>query len=160
MITRSDHPTRLRPLYHPDGAFIFFQASLSRGIILHQHLRLLRTLLHLSFRSRYISLIAREAPANLIVGKVSSHASYSGIKERIETLIPRSGGHLSLLTHGTCLAMLSAILLPLLDPASPCLLSPRLPSIFRAHLDSLTQRYPYCHLVCVVKVHAPNTTLC
>lgn len=163
MITRSKHTTRHHPPYHPDGAFTFFRASSNRGIILHLRLLLPRTLRHLSCHSQSLFLIAREAPANLIAGKVSSHASYSGIKERIETSSLRSGGHLSLSRHGTCLVMLSAMLFPLLVPAS-CLLSPQLPSIFRAHLgrrlESLTQRYTCCHMVCVVKVHALNISPC
>ena len=156
MITRSNHTRHL--MYNPDGAFIFFHASLSREIILHLYLLLLRTPQHLSFHSHF--LIAQAAPANPIVWKVSSRASYSGIKERIETLKPRSGGHLSLSTHGTCLAMLSVMLLPLRVPATPCFLSPQLPSIFRENLEGPTQRYTYCHLVCVVKVHAPNISPC
>jgi hypothetical protein len=153
MITRPNRTTSHRPPYHPDGAFTFFQVSSNRGITLRLHL------LHLHAPQPLSFLIAREVSAMLVAGKVSFHASFSGIRERIRTLNPGSGGHLSLSTHGTCLAMLSARYLPLLAPATPCLLSHQLPSIFRAHLDSSN---PCCHMVCAVKAHAhaPSISPC
>jgi len=73
---------------HQNDAFICPRGFSSRAIILHLRLLLLRTLLHLHLSSRSLYIFystAREGPANITVGMVSSHAGYSGIRERIDT---------------------------------------------------------------------------